>query len=132
MFDQIIGPTGPLNFIRLTGRPHAPCRQITDISRPGVDGSAFRNDGARGDEYELIGLINAADVVQMVAIEDVLRNWTGSFCTVFIAEAPYYYQILKHVRMNSQRRAERTIGGPVPTGTWVAEFSLRFQYGGPV
>ncbi|NDF12871.1 MAG: hypothetical protein EB060_08700 [Proteobacteria bacterium] len=132
MFDQILGPTGPLNFIKLSGRPHAPCRQITDISRPGVNGSAFRNDGARGDEYELVGLINASSPFQVTAIEDVLRNWTGSLCTVNVASTVYYYQVLKYVRMNTLRRAERTIGGPVPTGQWVAEFTLRFQYGGPV
>ena len=132
MFDQILGPTGPLNFIKLIGRPHAPCRQITDITRPGVNGSAFRNDGERGDEYELIGLINAESVFQAGAIEDVLRNWTGNFCTVIIGGGPYYWQLIKHVRMNTLRQAERTIGGPAPEGKWIAEFSIRLQYGGPV
>ena len=131
-FDRIDGPTGFFNFIRIDGRPHAPCRIITDISRPGVSGSAFRFDGARGDEYELRALINAESSVQAVGIENVLREWTGNFCIVTICDTLYQYQILKHSAMTSLRKAEKTVGGTVPNGTYVAEFRLVFQYGGPV
>jgi hypothetical protein len=47
---------GPYTFITLKGEIQSVARTVDDITRPGVDGHAYRENGKRGRIFEMFGL----------------------------------------------------------------------------
>jgi hypothetical protein len=74
-----ISDGSPVTFITLKGQVQPPGLMTEDISRPGVNGSAFRELQVSGEPFEMRGLrdcLNAADAKAKFALLKAMQGKT--------------------------------------------------------
>jgi len=126
---------GALQFFTVR-RPTAPPAEVPeDITRPNVDGVAFRKTGRRGETYQLVAtidLITSADVKAridaaanlcstVVTIIDDIRDGSGNGTS-------WGLQLIHASRVVSANRVEGAVGGINGTAAKfivVIEFEVR-------
>lgn len=63
-----INSIGPFTFISLRGTARPPQQQLIVLSRPGVPGNAVWRTGRRGIPFQLIGIVDSANITTAHAL----------------------------------------------------------------
>ena len=106
---------GGFPFIRIDGGIDPPGLQQTEITRPGVSGRAYRLDNYRGDEFELSGVVDTDDPV------DLLSSYKGLVGTVVAIDhlgALYSNYLVRNVKEDTPFYCANPVGG-INGGHWI-------------
>lgn len=109
---------GALQFLTVR-RPTAPPAEVPeDITRPNVDGVAFRKTGRRGDSYLLVATVDLVDSAAVKARIDDSMNLCGTLVTIVddIRDGSgngtsWTLQLIQAARVASANRVESAVGG---------------------
>jgi len=88
-----------------------PTQQVENITRPGVDGQAYRRRGRRGQSYQLRGVVDLVDeeAVELMRLE--LGRLSGPICRVKRRGIVIENQVLRTFRVTSRRKTLLSVGG---------------------
>jgi hypothetical protein len=111
---------GAFTFITLKGEIQSVAQTVDDITRPGVDGHAYRQRGKRGRIFEMIGLRDylthgaaAAEYVNLMALQGTLVGVTDDRGATAAA-----VMVLEVERLALEPMI-RTVGGLVANSTYL-------------
>lgn len=126
---------GALQFLTVK-RPTAPPAEVPeDITRPNVDGVAFRKTGQRGETYQLIATVDLVTSANVKAMIDAAAALCGTVVTIIddIRDGSgngtsWTLQLIHAFRVVTSHRIEGAVGGINGTSAkfmLVIEFEVR-------
>jgi hypothetical protein len=106
-----------IEFINMSGaRPHAPAPRYAEITRPTVDGHAFK---ALGDRSQRVSLQTVVDVSNVSTFEAAARELIGSQVSILTPEGQTFSScFIWDVTIVSAQRVLTPVGG-VSGGAWI-------------
>ncbi len=126
---------GALQFLTVRRPTAPPAEEPEDITRPNVDGVAFRKTGKRGDHYQLLATVDLVDSAAVKARIDASMDLCGTVVTVIddIRDGggngtSWTNQLVMGARVVNANRVESAVGGLGGTASkfiLVIEFDLR-------
>src|SRR5262249_10255207 len=81
-------------FITLAGEARIMGQTVIDISRPGVNGHAFRKGGYRAQPFEMRGTVDVVDYPAADALLVTLRELRAQFVTVYDDFGNAFHQVI--------------------------------------
>jgi hypothetical protein len=107
---------GGEEFVVMRGAyPHAPATRVIDITRPRVNGHAFKELGKRGAR---VSLITERDSTNVGTLEATLRALIGTQVTVVVPESQSFSGVQVHdVTILNAKKVATPIGG-IQAGSW--------------
>lgn len=116
------------NFITLKGEIQSLAQVVGDISRPGVDGHAYRRDAKRGKLFEMIGLADFASQGDAVAAYIELCAMQGTLVDVIDDRGTAGDEImLLEVEREALEPMRASVGGLVANSEWLQRVRFRMQ-----
>jgi hypothetical protein len=118
---------GDAIFIRLDGNIDPPGMQVEDITRPGVSGRAYRQDNVRGDEFELQGIVDTDDPIDLLAS---YKEMQGSIVSIQHLGGLYTNYLVKMVKsVEAPTFVALPVGG-INDGHWLLKSVWTLVYAG--
>lgn len=120
---------GSLEFIELQGDLSEPGIEVEEITRPWVDGVAFRRMGTRGRPMQLRGLVDVANAAAADALLDTYKALQGTLVTIRMKTVNRANYIVLNVEILGRRKVS-TVSGGTTSGVWLVESGWTVQYAG--
>src|SRR6185437_4330345 len=109
---------GDTFFIRLEGDIDPPGMQTTDITRPGVDGRAFRQDAYRGNPFDLQGIVDTDDPTDLL---NAYGSMKGSIVTIQHGGGTYTNYLVIDAKPDGARQYVANPIGGINGGHWIVK-----------
>jgi hypothetical protein len=123
---------GAFDFISLKGQIAVTRQTVQEITRPGVDGHAYRLTGKRADPCELVGVRDFADYPSAQAGLESLRKCCGELVIVLDDFGNTYTDVmLLDVQVANRQPALSAVGGltsPPTVDRALVTFRFRVQH----
>lgn len=65
-------------FITLKGHIQPLAMMVQDVTRPGVDGQAYRQEAKRAEKFKLMGIVDCDDMAAAATLLGVMKGLQGS------------------------------------------------------
>lgn len=116
---------GPFTFITLKGEIQSLAKVVDDVTRPGVDGHAYRENAKRGRIYEMVGLRDYLDNAAAVAEYADLMALQGTIVTVIDDRGATAQNVMVlEVERLALEPMLKSVGGLVANSTYL--MTMRF------
>ncbi len=91
---------GSYSFVSMAGQVGAFSSAIQDLSRPGVDGHAFRDIGKRGDRFMIQTISTVSSIADAISLVDSYNKLIGTFQPVEHGYISILQVIIHNVKCN--------------------------------
>lgn len=116
---------GIYSFITLEGELDPPQPRLQDITRPGVDGTAYKLMGTRSNPTQLLSYTTAANAAAAGALLTAYAGLTGSLVTIVHHGVTYPNMLV--ISVQPVFRAFAHFGG---SSGWIVRAAFTVQYAG--
>jgi hypothetical protein len=106
-WDQI----GAALFNELRGSLSPEANTLEEITRPAVDGRAFRFQGQRGEIRQLQGFVDQATTVAAAASQATYRSMVGTLVSIILAGVTYNNYLILNVENMDIEVYGNAVGG---------------------
>ena len=120
---------GAQSFVYLRGEIHAPALEIEDISRAGVDYSAFRQMATKPRPSKLVGFADVASATAAHALRTTYAALQGTIVSVGQQTRTYANCIVLSAEVKAIEKAANAVGG-LAGGTWLVYSEFEIQFAG--
>lgn len=125
---------------RVSGDVDPPGRQITDITRPFEDGTAYVEMGRRGQPTNLLFRCLARSSSDARILHEAVKKLQSRIVTIRLNEITYSNYLVISAGIGNRSPALTTVGGVLYNGvaigslgsTWVVDVGFLVQYAGTV
>lgn len=120
---------GSVQF-RTVGRfaPDPPGTVLEEISRPGVDGHEYRDQGERSEPFTVTALVDVTSAAAAAAMIETVKALQGTLVTVYDDRSQQYDETcVERVRCQGIREVKTAVGyvNAAPTHDVAFEITLR-------
>lgn len=129
MSFSISDSSNTYNFFSLSGWPLPEALSFVEITRPAVNGRAFRLEGTKGDPFSLYGIVDVANYSTAVTLISAYRALKGQACTITKISVPFQYYLCLDGQVKEIRKVGNLVGG-LANGSWLVFSEFRFVYQG--
>ncbi len=116
-------------FIELEGEVIPKGLVLENISRPFVDGIAYRERATRGDPFELFGTRDATTIADAEAFKETYKALIGTFVDVVQRDFTSGTMLVIEAVVTDIFRVETPVGGIV-AGNYLVFSRFLLQFGG--
>lgn len=102
---------GGQSFIRLDGVIPKKGRQLTNVTRPQVDGVAFRWDGDASDVGQLVGVVDVSSAATAEALRASYTSLQGTVVTIVREGVSHSNYLVLRAEMTDSQYVETPVGG---------------------
>jgi hypothetical protein len=112
---------GNLPFIMLEGPIEPPCKQFENISKDAVDGTALRDQGIKGVQFTLKGIVDCIDAADAANLQNAAIAIQNAGLPVTIGQTNVTYPNIFVLRVGGFQgnQCRNAIGG-LQNGTYLA------------
>ena len=126
--SQIVDGSASYGFIAMRGMPQLGGQNIEEISRPGVDGAAYRLNGMRAEPFEVVGVVDVNDVSAAAVLMSNLHSLQGRIVSYYDGFGDYFEVMVLRVSRLAQRRLIAAAGGRSVARQLYLAVSFQFQF----
>ncbi len=120
----------PYEFLSLRGEVQTPGQIVEDITRPGVDGHAWRRAGLRGRPFDLVGERDVSNASAAKSDMLAMQSMRGRVVTLYDENGSYYGEVTcLDVEKLGEKRIAGAIGGITSNATILLSVRFTLQLG---
>jgi hypothetical protein len=121
---QITDGTNTINWLRVSGRPNNLAERVQDITRPGIDGQAYRriNKRARPFQVELVATLTSESALQSTV--DTMFGFQGKLVTLTDDHGRSYFNVMV---LDVRERQRQHVTVPSNGRDWILRMQARMQ-----
>jgi hypothetical protein len=115
-------------FLSLRGQVQRPGQTLVELSRPGVDGQAYRREGRRSSIFEMIGTVDVDSAAAAATLLSNLQTLREDLVTVKDDLAQTFTAVaVLEVSQIEQGKIAACVGGLSTLKAVIASFLFRMQ-----
>ena len=116
--------TNTVTFTRISGQPNALAEQVQDVTRPGIDGQAYRQIAKRADPFEIDVFGNEASESAIHSASLIMFGFQGKLVTLTDDRGRDFFNVMVlRVREIERFRMLNTTNGNL----WALRMRARMQ-----
>lgn len=120
---------GSTPFFRLYGWPDAIQLEMEPITRPGMDGVAYRALGYRAKPFEIHSIVDVVGWNSAVALLNIYKTAVGNVYSIFINGTEFDTFLVLDVKAHQPRAVANATGG-LNAGNVIVEADWQLIYAG--